>query len=312
MPEGASGVYLSRLLWWEGGGGANLEFFTILDDGTPALIGDTAAGGLAAYKPTGAVAPLVADIVSAAPWPGQTAVAPDSKIQIIIADGTGAAVDANSVTVTLNGETYPMTATKTGDKTRATVTPPALLDPAAVYTVDVAYMAGGEAKTATYSFTVIDYPTLPPALATAPGTGATPGMRWRTYQVETGPGTTIAGAEDILAGTLGPDLHDPNGYVTPEVNGFFNIDWVNFDQAAAAAGNFTSTAAAPQNVPDEGIPGIPGSATANTDNIAGEARAFLELDTGFYRMVVNSDDGFEVTMGNDTPAGAEVFESRQI
>jgi hypothetical protein len=69
-----------------------------------------------------------------------------------------------------------------------------------------------------------------------------------------------------------------------------------------AAGNFSASAAPPQNVPDTLIPGIPGTAAAPTDNIAGEALAYLELQPGFYTMVVNSDDGFQVSMGNaDNP-----------
>ncbi len=47
------------------------------------------------------------------------------------------------------------------------------------------------------------------------------------------------------------------------------------------------------------FPGIP-SGSDNTDNIALEAVAFLDLDPGTYTMVVNSDDGFRVTAGPDS------------
>jgi hypothetical protein len=306
VPEGGSGVYLTRLLWWEGGGGANLEFFTFLDDGSAALVGDTAAGGLPAYKPAAAAGPFVADIVSAAPWPGQVDVPPDSIVQVIIADGTSAVVDGNSITVSLNGTEPPKTATKVGDKTRVTLTPEGLLDAGAVYQVEVNYTAGGEAKSASYTFTVLDYPTLPPALGTAPGTGSGAGMRWRTHQIATARpgGNSIAATESQLAGDDGDSIHDPNGHTTPQgADGFFLIDWVNFTQTPATenSGNFSGTATGIQQVPDEGIPGIPGT-TASTDNIAAEALTFLELEPGFHRMVVNSDDGFLVTMGTaDVP-----------
>jgi len=302
VPAGASGVYLTRALWWEGGGGANAEFFSLLDGGSSALVGDTAAGGVAAYKPSGAsVAGLASDIVSAAPWPGQTGVAPDFAIQVIIADGSSAVVDANSIVVRVNGAEPPKTTAKVGANTRVTIppnTPNGLWTAGAVHNVEVDYTAGGTPKSADYSFTVINYPTLPPALATAPGTGTTPGMKWRTYQTAAGHGTTIAGAENVLAGGNGPDISDPNGWGSPrDGEGFFTItDWINFDQAAAAQGNFTATAAAPQNVPDEVMPGIPGT-TASTDNIAAECLTYLELEVGFHRMVVNSDDGFLVTTG---------------
>jgi hypothetical protein len=163
--------------------------------------------------------------------------------------------------------------------------------------VSFEYTAGGEARSGSYSFTTIAYPTLPPALGTDIGTGATAGMRWRTHQLDAGRGNTIALAEQQLAGDLGPSVHNTAAQGT---DGFFAIDFVNFDEAAAAAGNFTSAAAAPQNVPDTVIPGIPGTATAPLDNIAAECFAYLELQPGFYTMVVNSDDGFEVSMGNAT------------
>ena len=47
------------------------------------------------------------------------------------------------------------------------------------------------------------------------------------------------------------------------------------------------------------FPGIP-SGSDNTDNIALEAVAYLDLDPGTYTMVVNSDDGFRVTTGPDS------------
>jgi hypothetical protein len=216
-------------------------------------------------------------------------------------------VDANSITVSLNGEDTPLTTSKVGDKTRVTVTPDGLLDSGATYQVEVNYTAGGEAKSASYSFTVVNWTNLPAALATAPGTGSTAGMRWRTYQTAAGHGTTIAGAENALAGGNGADIHDPAAHSSSQdADGFFQIDWVNFEQGDAsgnpvAAGNFSSTAGAPLNVPDELIPGIPGT-TASTDNIAAEALTFLDLEAGFHQMVVNSDDGFLVTAGTaDSP-----------
>jgi hypothetical protein len=300
VPVGGAGVYLTRLVWWEGDGGAACEFFQVLDDGTKVLIGDTANGSVAAYKATatGAAATLPADVVSAAPWPGQVGVNPqDVQVQIIFADGAGATVDVNSIVLTVNGTTPPKTVVRVGNRVRATASIAGLLPGGLEIPVSFQYTAGGQAKSGSYSFTTIDYPTLPPALGTDIGTGATAGMRWRTHQLNEGRGTTIALAEQQLAGDLGPSFHNTTGQ---GADGFFAIDFVNFDEAAGAQGNFTANAAAPQNVADVLIPGIPGTATANTDNIAAECFAFLELQPGFYTMVVNSDDGFEVSMGNAT------------
>ena len=136
--------------------------------------------------------------------------------------------------------------------------------------------------------------TLPEAIATDLGTGSDSGMRWRTHQLATGRGNSVSLVEAQLRGELGESVH------TTELqaeDGYFPIDFVNFDQNAGAAGNFKTGADAPQDVADLLIPGIPGT-TGSKDDIAGEALTFLELSTvGVYTMVVNSDDGFQVSVG---------------
>jgi hypothetical protein len=46
----SAGVYPIRVIWQEGGGGANIEFFSVKADGTKVLVNDTANGGLKAYR----------------------------------------------------------------------------------------------------------------------------------------------------------------------------------------------------------------------------------------------------------------------
>lgn len=146
--------------------------------------------------------------------------------------------------------------------------------------------------------TIPDFATLPPALGTALGTGSQPGMLWRTHQLEGSRGTTVALAEQQLAGTLGASVHESSGQSS---QGFYELAWVNLEQSGADAGNFRgSSTIAEQAVADETIPGIPGN-TGSLDNIAGEALAYVEIPApGVYSMVVNSDDGFQVSVGNAT------------
>ena len=68
--------------------------------------------------------------------------------------------------------------------------------------------------------------------------------------------------------------------------GVINYNQDARDDPTATEGNFG---------PDKPIPGIPGIGSAPTDNIAAEIRTFLELEAGFHRMAVNSDDGFVLT-----------------
>lgn len=44
------GIYPIRVIWQNGAGGANIELFTVLEDGTRVLLNDTANGGLATYR----------------------------------------------------------------------------------------------------------------------------------------------------------------------------------------------------------------------------------------------------------------------
>jgi hypothetical protein len=44
------GVYFFRLVWMEGGGGANVEWFTLNNDGTRALVNGSQAGALRAFR----------------------------------------------------------------------------------------------------------------------------------------------------------------------------------------------------------------------------------------------------------------------
>jgi hypothetical protein len=45
----SAGTYAFRTIWENGGGGSNIEWFTVKDDGTDVLVNDTAKGGFAAY-----------------------------------------------------------------------------------------------------------------------------------------------------------------------------------------------------------------------------------------------------------------------
>lgn len=152
----------------------------------------------------------------------------------------------------------------------------------------------------TLTFRIPVYVTIPPALGTAIGTGSKSGMRWYTHQLAAGrpDGNTLAAAEKQLRGEYGESIHDPTFQVS---GGYFEVPYVNFEQAMGTAGNFRWDSTVPgQDIPDDFIPGIPGPAGGN-DNIAAQARTFIEFPAvGVYAMTVNSDDGFQVSTGNAT------------
>ncbi len=145
----------------------------------------------------------------------------------------------------------------------------------------------------TFPFTVLTYSPIPTNFAAPPGTVdlTKPGFRIKPYQtVEANPvGNSLAWTEEQLKGLHGPNIADQTGVDAEGYLAWTNV--VNFDRdgpTGAGAGNF---------IPDELIPG---QTTAGAyDNSALEVLTYLQLKAGVYRMVVNSDDGFKVSVGAD-------------
>jgi hypothetical protein len=212
------------------------------------------------------------------------------------------AVDTTKpVTVKLDGVTVnPTSVTPVADPASvvvrvglSTVLPPGSSHKLAVtFTTD-----GGAVVTDEVTFAAAAFKTISAELATAVGTGAQPGMLWRTHQLEAGRANSTALVEEQLLGILGASIHDTTGQ---NAQGLFEIDYVNFEQSGAAAGVFREDGLDEFAVADGFIPGIPGT-TGGTDNIGAAALTYVEIPAaGIYTMVVRSDDGFQVSVGNAT------------
>jgi hypothetical protein len=220
------------------------------------------------------------------------------------------------VTVRLNGTSVtPGSVTPFDDGTRSGLTVryglPTALVPNSQNTFEVTFTTvGGAVVVDSVSFVAADFRTLDPQLATPLGTGAQPGMRWRTHQLATARANEISLAEEQLRGLLGPSIHDTT---FQNAGGYFEIAEVNFEQIGNLAGIFNAFAEGELGIADSPIPGIPGllpSGDFSTDNIAGEARAYVEIPApGIYTMVVRSDDGFQVSVGNQTNPTFQVLGS---
>jgi len=207
----------------------------------------------------------------------------------------GATVTPASVTRPVNAEGAP------GNQIIIRYTSPTVFAPKSLHTLEIGFTtAGGTQVVDPISFVAPDYKIIPTAYATALGTGAQPGLRFRTHQIETNRPTSIAAAEAQLLGQLGPSIHDASA----EVNGAFDVTYVNMEQAGGNAGNFTGAAEGALAVQDDLIPGIGDL----TDNITGDIRTFVEFPAaGLYTMVVNSDDGFGLWTGTtNSPTAIQI------
>ena len=198
---------------------------------------------------------------------------------------TGVVADTNDVTgVVLTtaaltaGTRYNLTITGIVDKGGNTISP----NPTIKQFLAQTYLVGGGPGNAS------SLPILPRNEKLALGSLTSRGFLIHVYQNPAyNAANTISGAEDLLAGRLGPNLAATNTYVEPGV--------INYKRPIEAdRGHFSSTLGFPVPIPDTDIPVIVPVGDAE-DNFAFEILSYVELRAGIYRWGVSSDDGFRVS-----------------
>lgn len=287
-----AGRYAFRLMWYEGQGGSNLEWYSVQADGSQFLINDPAeAAAIKAYTSRTSPAPAHVSVLDPFPFGSTLDFAfPDDPIFVEITHGP-TPVAANSIVVKVNGQTMNATKNTSGNKTTVEAAPPGGVWPPGDLAVELTYSAGTPV-THTWTVPMIGYVTLEECLRTAVGTGQNPGMRWTTHWIRTGTrANNVAAAEDQLANR--PNDAD----LSAATGGYFDIMNVNFDQVGVVQGMFGGTRNPPRNDEELPVPGIPSDAPADPNYIVGEALTFIEFPTaGMYYMGVNRDDGFRLTV----------------
>lgn len=300
-----SGIYPVRLLWWQGNGGANLEFFSVTANGQKVLVNDRDnPDAIKAYSARRGVEPLY--VKSVTPAVGARGVRPDTDLAVEIVN-VGTSVDTSSLQLSLNGTVVPAKLDTSGGTVRLSLPSTGLLPSGSTNKATLVFADNSAPKrtfTNSWTFVVEAYTTLAGGSAPGSGTAGEPGFKGRVYQIATGTTTAanvVSRAEQELAGLMGPNVAD----LTSATNGIFNIDTViNFDQAAGLAGNFNADG----GYPDALIPGIPGT-TGSTDSIAGEFITYVEFPAaGYYQLGISSDDGFIVYNTDAPPARKSVLE----
>jgi hypothetical protein len=134
---------------------------------------------------------------------------------------------------------------------------------------------------------------LPASYALPPGAGITRGFTYRTVLAEVGTNTlasTVARAEAQLNGTLiNPETNQPytnSATLGTNADGSFSVDEVvNFNDFGNVQGNFTNNETA-----------FPGLDAGPNNWFSTEGRFYLDLAPGYYRLGVNSDDGFAASV----------------
>jgi hypothetical protein len=323
-----AGIFPVRLLWWQGGGGAECEFFYVDPDtsqrvlfgdnpSVPHTLGSAYPNAFQAYLTTAnsAVRPHVSRV---SPEPGQSFVFADADVQAWITNGTTIAVDPATVSLTVNGTTVTGAISSTGGTTikKAGGSLSNLLRNGANTNVLVySYTDGGNAVnvTNTWTFNVTPYTiTIPAANAVASGVDLTTiGFKALVNQIDRSLNTNTGEGRTLFSGDQNrmprPEIQLANGNINP-TNGqpYPNLvagGVTDYDLGGAL--NFNVNGGPPVAVGnsgifngDKGMPGLPGTGTSfnGVENYVAEFRTYLDLKGGVvYQMAVNSDDGFVVS-----------------
>ncbi|HMO65636.1 MAG TPA: Ig-like domain-containing protein, partial [Verrucomicrobiota bacterium] len=311
------GIYPVRLIWYEGGGDANLEFFSVRqptpDDPIQRLPINSRAEANALRSYARAAVPQ-APAASVYPLAGAVNVPASTPVRAALIPRTAEA-NPGSVQLAVNGTPAVIT-TSAGqaglvvEHVRDTLWPSGAPVTAVLSYADT----GGNQATVTWQFTVENYeslPVIPAGFAAAPGlvNTSSSGFIVDMYQMDDGTGLPLARTGFADANSPEAAEHQINrrfldpGTGQPWPNfaalgdnpdGTHNVELVNWNQQFGNAGDFN----AGNGFEDDIVPGIfePGDNAFNNWIVA-EAIAWVELKKGRHRLGVNSDDGFRVSTG---------------
>ncbi len=153
-----AGVYPFRTVYENGGGDADIEWFTVKADGTKVLVNDTAKGGVKAYRAaTLVVNPYIKSITPSA-VPRQT---PTTSPAVVIALSDGdTAVDDNSVALKIDGNDVTTTKSRSGKILTLTYTPAGMQIPTDQHTAQLVFKNAGGSLVLTQQWTFMNLKNL--------------------------------------------------------------------------------------------------------------------------------------------------------
>ena len=307
-----SGIYPVRLVWFEGGSGSSVEFFSVnLTNGTKMLINDRTNGGVVAYAATTNAGPFAL----ASPLPNSTGVVAGSPISVQIFNRDTAVV-TNSIQLLVNGSVVNPSIGVTNGATWVYYDPAGLWPSASTNQIRLIFRDNSSpavSYTNNWQFVVQDYSSFP----VIPASYAVPisllninntGFSVETYQMGNDSGTVVArtgfannnsvdAAEFQFArGFINPTTGTPYANLAApgsDPDGRHPVDVINWNELAPAnSGGFNNG----NGYADSTIPGL-GAADQNW--VVGESIAYVDLKAGVYQFIANVDDGFKLTTAPD-------------
>lgn len=308
------GLYPFRLVYWQGGGGGNVEFYSIV--GTERILINDLSNPRAvrAYRGfTGTARPYAAFAWMTPNYDQGQGTAPTTGVYADAIISAGFTNIGNTVpALYLNGTQVTTSKAVYGGITTFTYTPTSALPSGSTNTIAWVYAN----TTNSYSFVVAGYTNIPASAAVVGNPDpSTAGFKVKIVKSGNVAGldNSIVRAEAQLAGTLTVSKVLVNNVAPagPLDGGYYKLSFLNLnitnETGVTQQGDFTTA----NGYDDQVFPGIPGSlnpaATTNYEDFAMEALTYVKLPAGYIRMAVNSDDGFAVTVGQAYDTNAVVL-----
>ena len=305
MQVEVDGIYPIRLIQWDGDGGANVEFYSVNppnDSGDRILINDRSnSNAVKAYRSATGNAPTA---VSVLPRPGSSGNFPRPTVSVELQDGQ-AKIDRASAKLAFDGQdvTAEATITKSGSTTIVRYLAAEFLAPNSEHNATLEFSDdSGTQRSHTWTFNIADFVNLTSeiALPLDAKDSSAPGFVGQVHQAREGAGLAASVARanaqlrdsliDPFSGDVFANEASPSTFT---VEGVVNFVESLDDAEQPEKGDFT----APDNA-DTLIPGIPGR-EGHDNQYAVELVTYLEMPVGLYAFGVNSQDGFELTVGAD-------------
>jgi hypothetical protein len=292
-----AGLYAARCLYENGGGDANIEWFTVLDglNGTnKVLINDIANGGIPAFS---AITVSPAYISSIVPGVSAVGVVPNAGVHLQVADGS-TPVASSSMVLAVDGTVVSPTIMKNGNISSIDYNLPSPWLPQSSHSATFSYVDGTLKVTNAWSWMVQYYINLDANWRITTVDTNKPGFYWNIFanldannvansneraeldlslQAVDSTGGTLLNYADPAAvyAAAGPGVapNPLNAIVHFEIPGTINFD-----------------------IAKTNMPGAP-SVDGTTDGQAAEVLTYLSLPAGVVAMQVDSDDGWRLYAG---------------
>jgi hypothetical protein len=302
-----AGLYAARLLYEQGGGDANVEWFTFPPaGGTNSIIGgpntgtnavlvnDLANGGISAFA---AVSAPLAYVEKLDPFPGAANVTPNEGIHLAIADGS-VPVPQSGISLILDGVALSPAISKTGGLTAVDYSLPTPWVSQSKHTASIIFSEGSLKFTNTWSFTVQYYISLDASWRVSGVDTNKPGFNWNIF-ANSDSGNT-ANNNERAERDLTLQAVDATGAALPNLADPTAVGVAVGPGTAPTSGNgpihFEIATTINVDIASNNMPGAP-STDATTDGQAAEVTAYLSLPAGVVHMEVDSDDGFRLYAG---------------